>query len=566
MATKPSNVVELRYVARAGLLPELTRQTYDSLFKALREVILNSVDAGADHVVIDLSAVETTGALEISDNGAGMSLGDLQQSFMSLGGSRKFGSKDKFGRIGIGSLALMHYAQSVEIETKQQGAGAITRATISHPWALDKTQRAQELDDFPAGEAWVEKTDRIADHFTVMRLNGVDQVLLSECADVGNYFKLVDRLRRILPLSWPPAVDVSRQLSGDDPELVELLRAHTSALKADVVLRSRWASDEPLTKRVYGDGIAQDERWNGTPRSIRRELIVEDSEGERTIMIAGYLLSQARPSADWSGVTARVQNVAVEERTFFDLESDPGFRKYITGEIWLLGDVDRARLINIDRTSFNRESADYRAVARAMQVELTRFKAECVQAPQRAKVAIKRRLDQQVALQASVTRVGRALAETLEESALFFKGMPSSNNGRIRASRQRSLIDDLRALGAVVAIRDFPGKGKPYELHVAKDGRRIVVEVADDLAQPRVILAGVSYAIRILDGRPIDPPILVRNRPREVTFNLTHDIFRGELRDGAADLVMALEAAYLISPTGPGDELYDRILRLLAVP
>ena len=34
--------VALRYVARAGLLPELSRQTYDSFPKALREAVLNS--------------------------------------------------------------------------------------------------------------------------------------------------------------------------------------------------------------------------------------------------------------------------------------------------------------------------------------------------------------------------------------------------------------------------------------------------------------------------------------------------------------------------------------------
>src|SRR5690242_11902680 len=140
-----SNVVPLRYVARAGLLPELTRQTYDSLYKALREVVLNSVDAGAKEVVIDVSAIESDGTLTISDDGVGMSLDELQHSFMSLGGSQKFASKEKFGRIGIGSLALMHYAQRVEVETKRAGSRAVTKAVITHPWALDQTQRAQDL-------------------------------------------------------------------------------------------------------------------------------------------------------------------------------------------------------------------------------------------------------------------------------------------------------------------------------------------------------------------------------------------------------------------------------------
>ena len=44
--------VELRYTARVGLLPELSRQTYDSLYKALREAILNAVDAGATVLIV----------------------------------------------------------------------------------------------------------------------------------------------------------------------------------------------------------------------------------------------------------------------------------------------------------------------------------------------------------------------------------------------------------------------------------------------------------------------------------------------------------------------------------
>ena len=120
--------------------------------------------------------------------------------------------------------------------------------------------------------------------------------------------------------------------------------------------------------------------------------------GTRSVRIAGYLLSQVRPSVDWSGLTARVQNVAVEERSFFDLESDPGFRKYITGEVWLLGEVDRARLDQhrsgvvqprVERLSSGRTSDAGGASA---------IQGGVRQAPQRAKVAIKRRLDQQVAI------------------------------------------------------------------------------------------------------------------------------------------------------------------------
>ena len=74
----------LRYVARAGLLPELSRQTYDSLDKALREAILNSVDAGAHSVLLDFSRVASHGEIQIADDGVGMTLDELENAFLSL--------------------------------------------------------------------------------------------------------------------------------------------------------------------------------------------------------------------------------------------------------------------------------------------------------------------------------------------------------------------------------------------------------------------------------------------------------------------------------------------------
>jgi hypothetical protein len=547
------------------LLPELTRQTYDSLYKALREVVLNSVDAGATEVLVDLSAIDTDGTLMVSDDGVGMDLDELQHSFMSLGGSEKFASKDKFGRIGIGSLALMHYAQRVEIETKRAGSRSVTRAVITHPWALDQTQRAQDLDDFRAGQAWEEPADRVSDHFTVIQLHGVDHVLLGECADVSAYYKLVDRLRRILPLAWPRSTALAQQLEGLAPELVALLQQHTSAFEARVRVRSRWSEEDLLTKRMYGEGGSQQERWNGTPRPILEEVVVDDGVEQRAVTVAGYLLSQLRPSGDWIGLTARVQNVAVEERTFFDLESDPGFRKYISGEVWLFGDLDRAHLINIDRTSFNREAPDYRTVARLMQREITRFKAECVQGPQRAKVAVKRRLDQQVALVAAADKLAGALDAALGYDVAGKRGLPSSNNGRMRSPKPHGLLEDLQTLGAVVAVQHLDGgRQPPYFLRVADDGRRVLVEVTDSLLHPRVEVAGARYALRILEGRPTDPPLVVRNRPRELVLNIAHQVFGGQLRPSAVEMVMALEFSYLLAAGRSDEDLYDSVLSLLA--
>jgi len=528
------------------------------LYKALREAILNSIDAGATSVTVDLSSVERSRVVEITDDGSGMSLAELQESFMSLGGSVKFATTNMFGRIGIGSLALMHYAEAVHIETKEAGSKLATKAIISHPWSLDQEQRTIDLSDLFAGEAWQEPSERSKpDHYTTIRLIGVDDVLLRECGDVRSYYRLVEQLRRVLPLAWP-STSLHDQLRKASPDLVGVLQEHTTSCCARVTVQSKWSNDDVLTKRVFGDGGIQEEEWEGPPKPILTSALIATESGSRRVQVAGYLLSQVRPSVEWAGLTARVQNVAVEEHTFFDLESDPGFRKYITGEVWFLGELDRSRLVNIDRASFSRESADYRGIARVMQAEITQFKTEFVQAPRRSKVAIKRRLDQQRALVETSARLGRAAAELVEGP------LPSSNNGRIRAKRSRSLLDDLDKLGAVAAVR--PGgeaNNHPYRLRVAEDGKRVIADVDRSLADPIIEIGRSRYRLVLIEGGATHPPILIKNRPRQITFNLAHGAFDFDLRQPAVEAVLSLELAYLLGAASD-EELYDRVLRLIS--
>ena len=96
-------------------------------------------------------------------------------------------------------------------------------------------------------------------------------------------------------------------------------------------LTTPWSEKLLLRRRSFGDGGTSAERPNGAPRPLFKRFRVAGDAGKREITVAGYLASQRHPAASWSGLTARVQSVAVELNTFFGLTSDPGFRKYITG-------------------------------------------------------------------------------------------------------------------------------------------------------------------------------------------------------------------------------------------
>ena len=365
---QPRTGSPLHYTARAGLLAELSRQTYDSLYKALREAILNGIDAGATRVRLDFGRDVAGDELLVADDGEGMDLDGLRQSFMSLGGSAKYNDATKFGRIGIGSLALLTYAQEAVVETKRAGNKKVVEAHLFHPQTLDRAQRAQALDEFPAGlAAERDYSGPASDHFTRIRLRGVTPEVRAVIHNPTAFYALLDELRRVLPLPLRESrlLDV---LERQDPELVAMLRDHASQWSVPIHVSSALHSDLELTRRTYGD--APDESWSGRLHPIRKTLRLVRPGERRAIVVAGFLVSQQRAIPSWSGLTARVQNVAVEERTFFDVTADPGFRKYIAGEVFLLGDVDTDRLININRTSFNRESKDYALVQRFVAGEI----------------------------------------------------------------------------------------------------------------------------------------------------------------------------------------------------
>ena len=215
--------VELRYEARAGLLPELSRQTYDSLYKALRETVLNSVDAEATRVEIDLSRVTSDLELVVADDGVGMDLDEFCEHFMSLGGSTKFGRADQFGRIGIGSLALLQYGKAATVETKRAGADTVTVAHLEHPWSLSGVgERRRHLAEMPAGCAEHRSYDGDrGDHFTRVVLRGVSDAVVGVERDPSALYRLLDDLRRVLPLAWTGS-RLQESLAKHSPEVADL--------------------------------------------------------------------------------------------------------------------------------------------------------------------------------------------------------------------------------------------------------------------------------------------------------------------------------------------------------
>jgi Histidine kinase-, DNA gyrase B-, and HSP90-like ATPase len=551
--------VDLRYVARAGLLSELSRQTYDSLWKAIREAVLNAVDAGATTVEVDFAGVPTNRELRITDNGCGMSMAEFCDQFMSLGGSSRFGDITRFGRIGIGSLALLQYGEAAVIETKIAGSSVMTRATIRHPWDLGREQRRSHLADLAAGSASEVAYDGdVEAHFTRVRVLDVNAEVMAAGADPTSFYALLERLRRVLPLPWKPA-PLIRALAERHPDVVGTISEHVKNWSAPVVVHAAWERNIKLVRRTYGDDSSGAEAWTGQPTPVFKRLRVPGSD--RRLVVAGYLLNQRHAMASWSGLTARVQNVAVEEQTFFDVTADPGFRKYISGEVWLMGELDRERLINIDRASFNRECGDYQVVRRFLARALVEFKSAKVQRPQRAKVTVRRQIEHRIATIAAIRDVVIRATECLGDS----HGLPSSERLRRIAGQDASIDLELVDLGVDVTVVD--GDDAPsalYVLEVADDGERVVAKIARELVAPVVYAGSWGYRLCFRRGGGKASAVVVRNRPRCIMIDLDHPSHGGESAHAKIAVGVALEIAYLLGDQDGAAGVYEQMLKLIA--
>lgn len=530
----------LHYRARAGLLSELGRQTYDSLYKALREALLNGMDAGASELCLDFGSEEEN-TLTVYDDGCGMSIDDLKRSFMSLGGSAKFSDATKFGRIGIGSLALLTYAREARIETKRANSTVLVEAELFHPGSLDLSERQQELEDFSAGvvgeHTYPGNRD---DHFTRITLRGLLPEMAVVCSDPTSFFALLNQLRRVLPLPVGES-RLLKALGSTDPDVADLLDEYCTRWSIPLRIRSVFQPDLFLTRRTFGDDA--DEMWSGRIVPLNKVIRRVEPGRRREILVAGYMVNQRKAIPHWSGLTARVQNVAVEEQTFFDVQSDPGFRKYIGGEVFLMGDLDIDRLINIDRTSFNHESGDYGAIQRFMQEQIEGFKKAHVSQPQRAKVTVRRKVDSYVRLLAEIGKVAAQAGSLLARAGI--SALPSSNNGSLSYASPIDFRSMLEPYVETFVVDENLGT-KSFEISQPEGSTGLHLAVIPALLEPCVEVGGVQYRVTFRDGRPSGPPVLVKNRPREIVFNVGHPAVGDDSDASKAALALAIELAYIL--------------------
>jgi hypothetical protein len=541
-----SGSVDIRVVARTGILPEITRQTYESLAKALREAVMNAIDAGASEVHIDLSFAGE-GVLRVVDDGNGMTVDDLREHFFTLGGSARADDGEKFGRIGIGSLALLGFGDAVRIRSQGRDGPGV-EAVVSMPPGGGGLDPLAETNI-----GWAHETSEIerppilsrrSETFTEVCVEGLGHSVLDEVGNVGSYYALVEALRRLLPLPLPPGGhDLLDALTTEQDAISTGVREIAGEWSVDVFLHGPWHEPTVLYRRVYGEN-ASAEPWVGDLHPI--SLVLPSTQDE-PIRLLGYLVALPRANGDWAGVTARVQNVAVTVGTFFGLESDPGFLRYVTGELHISGGFDKRSLVRIDRSSFNETADDFRGIQQAMRDEIYRFKIAGPQRFQRRKSEARAHCRQARDVATGLCEIEAALAE-IAVPGRTSHGLPSRLPKGWKSAPDASVVGRLTAMGLRVSILG----DNDADVSLMPGGRDEVA-LPRILACPTVEILGVLYDLRLVHLGCDAPPLAVSNSPRRLMVNVDHAMVAERGVPDSVRVLIALDVAEQVD--NPDDQI-----------
>ncbi len=158
-----------------SVLDHLGLNLYSNIPAVISEVVANSWDADATTVTIGID--RDSGRITVSDDGIGMTQGDLNDRFLFVGYRRRENQPTKtakgrhvMGRKGIGKLSLFAIAKTIQVETAKDGttSGLVMRADDIRAQMQEK-EGEYHPDPLPASEISVAAGTRIT--LSDLRLN-----------------------------------------------------------------------------------------------------------------------------------------------------------------------------------------------------------------------------------------------------------------------------------------------------------------------------------------------------------------------------------------------------------
>ena len=232
----------------AELLEILSTGLYSDARDAIREYAQNGIDAGATTILVTVDGPRVV----VRDDGSGMDRDTLLKA-------RRFGMSEKtsllhVGYRGIGVYSAFGMCDTLTITTKQEGEEELISLRFDFGrmrQLLERDRAADKREELPLVDVITRHTktgrrpyppERIAEHFTVVNLDGVGQEYRSQLSDASG---LNSYLLRTLPIAFP------EQAYGKSVN--EWLGRKVGVNPVRVVLRIGQEPESPLSPVVAED-------------------------------------------------------------------------------------------------------------------------------------------------------------------------------------------------------------------------------------------------------------------------------------------------------------------------
>ncbi|MGK0417283.1 MAG: hypothetical protein ACJAST_002376 [Halopseudomonas sp.] len=300
-----------------NVLDHLGINLYSNIAAVLTEAVANAWDADAEKV--DIKIDPDGNWIEITDNGIGMSVDDMNGKYLRVGYRRrdedvehgKITAKGRpvMGRKGLGKLSLFSIANVIEVESAKDGAAHGLRMTVKGiNESVQKKEPFYSPDSLPTDEIKVSKGTRIVLHDIKRQRLGRGVLALRK--RLARRFSVIGEVHGFkIDLDGLPITSADR---GDLPMVQFLWQLGDDAL--DLTSATQLLEQESLPNRfdAWEEGWKVS-GWIGTAR-LPKQLDSED---------AGNL----------NGIVVFARGRLFHENILDRLNDGRLYTKYLTGQI-----------------------------------------------------------------------------------------------------------------------------------------------------------------------------------------------------------------------------------------
>lgn len=357
--------------AAAQLIPHLSEGIYTTFPKAVKELIINSFDADASRVDIDISQDFT--AITILDDGTGINADKFHSEFIRVAGSKKRVGKANrkyprpmIGRFGVGFLAVARICNTARIYSKVSGDEKVIvrEIPLSHLFEegnqlsnLKDQYYYHELPDLKGDKSKsftkIELLDIRDDIKSELKNNSASVSDWSDLDDLSGIEKFKTELGLLLPIEYGEHFPVYRKETDETRRIkAELASFHFKVYINKAELRRQVS---------LGHRPAKNSKWNYDVAAVADneiDIIPLQSPPGARIQFHGYIYNQSKQilPAYLRGIIIRINNIGIKgySRSIYEFSKNIGpILSAISGEVFLNSDFEE--VLTLDKDGFKED-------------------------------------------------------------------------------------------------------------------------------------------------------------------------------------------------------------------